>query len=122
MKNFCHFVLLLTFTLLITTYAPCQATDFNYTVTYQGTFQNQRLFQRSEKNPIWLPCPGSPKLISDLNCSTAVVTLHTKGTYTGNLSSSGTCLGTEEAPEYTYGNYLNYLNSQTLQSSQELQE
>ncbi len=103
--------------LLMAFIPPCQASDFDYTTKYQGTFQSQRLFQRSEKHPIWLPCPGSPKLISDLNCSTALSTLHSKGTYTGNLSSNGTCLGTDEAPEYSYGNYLNY-----LKSSQALQE
>jgi hypothetical protein len=96
-----------------------QETDlesYDYTQTYDGRFDKSSLYKRNERNPIWRPNHGTLQSISEISCVEALSTLHQTGTWTGNLSEEGECLGTAEAPERTYGNYLNYLHQKTIGS------
>jgi hypothetical protein len=90
--------------------------DYDYTNTYEGRFKSDRLFKRNDRNPIWRPSRGELQVISEINCDDALTSLHQTGTWTGNLSKEGECLGTAEAPERTYGNYLNYLQQKITSS------
>jgi hypothetical protein len=110
-------VCLLIFTNLSTFTAKAEDTTYDYTQTYDGRFQSDRLFQRDERKPIWRPNPGSPQLISEITCDDALDALHETGIWTGNLSDEGECLGSAEAMERTTGNYLNYLHQNMTTTS-----
>jgi hypothetical protein len=76
-----------------------------------------QLYKRTEINQIW-SVSNRPKTLSDLTCNKSHETLITLGTWIGNLSDNGECLGYAEAPEWTTGNYLNYLSVKTKQKNE----
>jgi hypothetical protein len=84
--------------------------SYDYTQTYAGRFESDQLYQRSANKPDW---QRTHDTISDINCDEALDALQEDGTWTGNLSREGECLGSGEAPERTSGNYRNYLNQKT---------
>lgn len=81
---------------------------------YDGLYKPERLYQLDIRNDTWLGSI-SPATWSDLPCREAVNAFRKDGTWTGNFSDDGKCLGSAEAPTYASGNYLNFLN-QTLEA------
>ncbi|ORJ59136.1 hypothetical protein [Geothermobacter hydrogeniphilus] len=100
------------FLLLMT--IPSLATDdggddaYISTTPYPGIYQADRLYQYDDREQIWYGAKR-PKLWTTLPCDQARTTLRERGSWTGNLSDSGQCLGDAEAPTWASGNYLNYL-------------
>jgi hypothetical protein len=92
-------------------------TSYDYTQTYDGRFESDRLYQQDSKEMIWISGCGDIKQITEINCYQALNSLHESGFWTGNLSREGECLGSEEAPERTYGNYLNYVHQKFIHTS-----
>jgi len=77
---------------------------YNYNIKYRGKFKSKRAYLYNEADEIWqdfLP-------ISHFKCFEAKSTLTTTGRWIGNISDDGECLGSEEAPEWTLGNFLNF--------------
>jgi hypothetical protein len=107
-----HMIFTLIVSLLLCTIQTfASESGYNYSQTYEGRFESDLLFQRDSRMPIWRPTHSS---ISEISCDEAIDSLHETGLWTGNLSKEGECLGSEEAMEQTYGNYLNYLHQQII--------
>ena len=107
---------LLAVMLLFGLIAPAFAQDqkeeqpiYNHNTIYAGSFTARQLYLRGENKTIW-DSSNRPKSIKDLGCDKAYTSLRDSGIWIGNLSDSGQCLGSGEAPEWTSGNYLNFLS------------
>lgn len=90
---------------------------FSYYTKYQGPFKSKQLYKRSEGKMIWYASTRFQKL-KDISCQEASLKLRTRGTWTGNLSDKGECLGSAEASEWTTGSYLNYLSEKNNKKRQ----
>jgi hypothetical protein len=117
-------ILLLIVSLLLSSLSTLAATEqetdlesYDYTQIYDGRFESDRLYQQDPKGLIWISGCGDIKQITEINCYQALNSLHESGFWTGNLSREGECLGSEEAPERTYGNYLNYVHQKFIHTS-----
>jgi|GEM_PF-2193194 len=115
------FLILVSLLFGLTTLACAEdQSGYNSRHKYPGIYKSDRLYQLDNKESVWY---GSkrPKQLHNLQCDEAIRRLRAKGSWTGNLSDQGKCLGTSEAPTWATGNYLNYLNGgdAAKQSNQE---
>lgn len=84
--------------------------EFNTITKYKGIYKAERLYQLDQRSSIWYSAKR-PIYWAKVSCSLARNALRTEGTWSGNLSDTGACLGDAEASTWANGNYLNFLNS-----------
>jgi len=104
------FFTLLVFILLITLALPALAKnpiEYDHNIKYQGTYKTDLLYIFHWKLHFWY-VDERPIRMQNLKCEEAINALNL-GTWTGNLSDNGKCIGHDEAPTRASGNYLNYL-------------
>ena len=75
-------------------------------MTYPGVFEKYRLYYR--RSPAFWKGTKRPAKIFSVKCQSALNSLSTTGTWTGNLNSDGSCTPPVEPAEWATGNYLNY--------------
>lgn len=95
------------FILAIPVYAQNQTEGsylYNHNIKYDGSFEANRVYLYNEADGIW----QTFKSMNQFRCYEARTSLVSKGTWIGNISDEGQCLGSAEAPEWTSGNYLNF--------------
>ncbi|RKX24149.1 MAG: hypothetical protein DRP47_11820 [Candidatus Zixiibacteriota bacterium] len=93
--------------LSISAFAQNQTEDlyiYNHNTKYDGSFDAERVYLYNDADGIW----QGFKTMRQFKCSDARRALISTGSWVGNLSDDGQCLGDAEAPEWTSGNYLNF--------------
>lgn len=90
--------------------------SYDYLTNYDGSFKTNRLYLRTEINQLWSRS-NRPKTLSEIICTESLNALRANGTWIGNLSNGGKCLGYAEAPEWTTGNYMNFITIRSKQNN-----
>lgn len=80
---------------------------YDHAVTYAGPYKAERLYQLDARTEIWYPS-SKFETWRGLACYQARRTLRRNGTWFGNLSDAGHCLGSNEAPHWATGHFLNF--------------
>ena len=78
-------------------------------VPYQGGFEKDRIYKQRTSTDYWKG-NSKPAKIYSVKCTSAVQSLSSLGTWTGNLLKDGTCGSTAEPATWATGNYLNFLS------------
>lgn len=77
---------------------------YNHEIKYDGSFETELVYLYNEADAIWQTFMA----MKQFKCYEARNSLMSKGTWIGNISDDGQCLGNAEAPEWTSGNFLNF--------------